>query len=60
MTCGNLAELNPRTKVKICKKSTTYKNKIDPAEIICQNSCNSCDLCYENPKSKYFHGLSKK
>lgn len=27
-----------------------------PAQKLCQETCNSCDTCYENPKSKFFKG----
>mmetsp|Transcript_34963 Transcript_34963/g.80864 ORF Transcript_34963/g.80864 Transcript_34963/m.80864 type:complete len:91 (+) Transcript_34963:305-577(+) len=36
------------------KKKKTY----GPAEVTCQKSCDSCDACYENSKSKFFYSFT--
>jgi len=59
-TCDWLAKKNNKAKAKVCANSVDYSGISVPAQDLCQESCKSCDICYENPNSKFVHTVKKK
>jgi len=61
-TCKWLLTKNKKQRKKICSKYVDYfskkKKTYGPAEVTCQKSCDSCDACYENSKSKFFYSFT--
>jgi len=44
-------------KKSICKNNVKATDKLSPAQDVCKVTCNSCDPCYENKKTKFFKKL---
>jgi len=58
-TCTWLEGKGDRKKANICKKKIKHLASGDvtePAQDVCQKSCDSCHPCYENARSKFFTG----
>jgi len=58
-TCDWLSKQSQNKQVEICKNKTRYSTTLEPAENVCKETCNSCDECYENPKSFFFLKFKK-
>jgi hypothetical protein len=41
-------------KSNICNKKVNYYDSYSPAQDICQATCESCDVCYQNNRSKFY------
>jgi len=61
-TCGWLSNRSATQQAIICETMTKYSKTHKPAENICEETCNSCDQCFENPKGKsyFFWKFNKK
>ena len=68
--CSWLEKQKEKKKLKICSKfiehvaTTTGEEEEEdkvtaPAQDVCQQSCNSCAVCYENTRSRFFTGKYK-
>jgi len=58
-TCKWLEGKSDKKKANICKKKIKHLASGDvtePAQDVCQKSCDSCRPCYENGRSKFFTG----
>jgi len=61
-TCGWLSGKSEGKQRKICQHKVKFSETHSPSENVCEESCNSCDLCFENPtgKSYFFLKFNKK
>jgi len=54
-TCKWLSNLKNKNKQRICKKKVDWMNKIGPAEVVCQETCKSCAICYQQNRSRFYY-----
>jgi len=55
--CSWLQSRGKNNKKKICKQKVDHDGVLSPAQDVCQITCDSCDICYENKRTKYLHRL---
>lgn len=55
--CAWLASSTEKKKKNTCQKKVHANEDFLPAQDVCQSTCNSCDPCYENSKTKFFRSL---
>lgn len=51
-TCDWLSNKSKKKVKDICTKKTQFSGNLKPAEIICEETCESCDVCFENSTGK--------
>jgi len=55
-TCQWLSNLKSVTKKHIiCKRKVDWMNKIGPAEVVCQETCKTCAICYQQDRSRFYY-----
>jgi len=55
-TCQWLSNLKSVTKKhNICKRKVDWMNKIGPAEVVCQETCKTCAICYQQNRSRFYY-----
>jgi len=58
-TCGWLKKRKDKGRSRLCTRQVHYFENVAtgevlaPPQIACPDTCASCDLCFENPKTKY-------
>jgi len=57
-TCKWLSKRTMNKAKKICNSKVDYHDGFGPPQDICVKTCNSCDSCFENKKSKFFLRLN--
>jgi len=60
MTCRKLAKKDPDEIEEICKENVLHTEEYKAAQVICLETCNSCDICYENENTKVQIGKPNK
>lgn len=69
--CSYLARKSASFRKRICEKRTDYfidssgtvidptlgLNVYKPAQVVCRNTCNSCDVCFENKRTRYVQNV---
>jgi len=56
--CSWLASFASKKKRNnICNRKVSTKDDLSPAQDVCRITCNSCDTCYENKRTKFFRKI---
>ena len=58
-TCGWLKKKGDKA-LEICKKKVAVTEEYNSPQYACRVTCESCDPCYQNDKSKFFYKKNKK
>ena len=64
-TGGWLKSKKEAHRTRLCSRhvdyfeNTTTGEVLAPPQIVCPDTCASCDRCYENPKTKYTHKVNQ-
>jgi len=58
-TCKWLRQKKDKKVNNVCRNKVGYQSGYGPPQDICVSTCKSCDICYENRKSKFFLRMKK-